>query len=249
MARYFSGRLIGIHLFALAAIFTCLWLGNWQWDRAHRTVQLETISGKTDFASLSPLRDYLPPSSVGIVTQVSGTWQSDGRIIFANRPIDGTQLILENNADFAREQTGFWVLDILNLDSGSSLGVVHSWVSNATDIVTLSGKVTITGVMQPSEFALQNSLIELPSYITTEEIVGRATTTVHDGYFVTSEAILGSQKVNPIFDEPQEAQLQWRNVIYTGNWVIFALIVGAMWWRIIQDEVKQLETSNYQVGQ
>ncbi len=239
MARYFSGRLIGIHLFALAAVLTCLWLGNWQWQRAHATVQIESINGQTDFATLSPLRNYLPPSSVGVQTKVTGTWQSDGRIIFENRPANGELLNIDQTALFDSAQKGVWVLDILNLETGSSIGVVHSWLPTATDIPSLSGSATIDGVMQPSELALKQMLVELPNYKTTELIVESANSTVHDGYFVSNSAVIGDQKVSPIFPVAQETKLQWRNVIYTGNWIIFAIIIGAMWWRIIQEEVEQ----------
>lgn len=239
MARYFSSRLIGIHLFALAAVLTCLWLGNWQWQRAHATVQVQSVNGQTDFVKLSPLRNYLPPSSVGVQTKVTGTWKPDGRIILENRPANGELLISDQNAQFDLAQKGIWVLDILNLETGSSIGVVHSWLPAGSDLPALSGPATINGVLQPSELALKQTLVGLPNYITTEAIVEKASSTVHDGYFVSNTAVIGEQKVSPIFPIAQETELQWRNVIYTGNWIIFAIIIGAMWWRIIQEEVEQ----------
>lgn len=237
MARYFSGRLIGIHLFTITAVITCLWLGKWQWDRAHATVELPSSAGITDFALLSPLRDYLPPSSVGVATVVSGTWQPNGRIVLTDRPSDGSKLISQSGASIS--DSGVWVLDILTLQSGGSLGVVHSWLPNAQDIPELSGDVKLSGVMQPSELLLQTTETQIKNYLTTELIVSKANSTVHDGYFVSTKPIIGTQNVLPIFDQPQETKLQWRNVIYTGNWIIFAVIIAAMWWRIIQDEVAQ----------
>ena len=243
MGRYLSGRLIAINLFALAAVITCLWLGKWQWDRAHATVQVEILDGQADFAKLSPLRQYLPPSSIGVPTEVSGTWQSDGQIIFQNRPQNGAELLIESNQSketrVANQSVGIWVLNTLTLTDGSSLGVVHSWLPNNQTVPTLTGEVTLTGVMQPSELALTKTLSKLPTYITTEGIVQKAVSTVHDGYFVSTESVIGDKAVSPIFVQPQEVELQWRNVIYTGNWIIFAIIITAMWWRIIQDELKQ----------
>lgn len=244
MARYFSSRLIGIHLFALAAVTTCLWLGNWQWQRAQTNVQVVTVNGQTDFQTLSPLRNYLPPSSVGVPTTVTGTWQPDGRIVFENRPANGELLTIENQEQFAQVKKGVWVLDILNLETGSSVAVVHSWLPTADEAQELTGQVTVEGVLQPSELALTQTLVELPNYITTEVIVKKAISTVHDGYFVSAKPIIGNQKVSPIVPVAQETKLQWRNVIYTGNWIIFAIIIGAMWWRIIQEEV---EPSNKQL--
>jgi hypothetical protein len=31
------------------------------------------------------------------------------------------------------------------------------------------------------------------------------------------------------------ASLHWRNVVYTFNWLVFALIIAAMWRRVILD--------------
>ena len=243
MGRYFSGRLIAINLFALAAVITCLWLGKWQWDRAHAIVQVELTDGQADFANLSPLRQYLPPSSVGVPTTVSGTWQPDGQLIFQNRTQNGSDLLIESDQSaelkIADQAVGIWVLDVLTLTDGSSLGVVHSWLADEQEVEQLSGEVTLSGVMQPSELALTKTLINLPTYITTEEILKRAASTVHDGYFVSSKPIIGVNAVSPMFTQPQEVELQWRNVIYTGNWIIFAIIISAMWWRIIRDELNQ----------
>lgn len=239
--RFFSRRLATINLLSLIAIVGCLFLGKWQWDRAHYIAPSTSSSG--NFSDLSPIRDYLPPTSVGIETNISGTWQPNSRLEFGERPVDGKQLINpEPGTDTVVSwavPVGNWVLDVLTLSDGSSVGVVRGWAPTDSQVASPIGEVTLTGVMQPSESPNSKNFINLPSYITTESILAKASSTLHDGYFVASQASDGLTVVKPIFDTPQKTGLHWRNVVYTGNWIIFAIILTGMWWRIIQEELNQ----------
>ena len=246
--RYFSKRLVTMHLISWAAIVTCLMLSNWQWSRAHYIPKIDQTNRQLSFNELSPLRDFLPPTSVGIKTSISGTWQPNSRMEFTERPTDGSLLINPNPGTDAivswAVPIGKWVLDVVTLSDGSSVGVVHGW-ANAEDLVPeVSGAVDLVGVMQPSESASAKNLFKLPNYISTSEILKKANSTLHDGYFVASTATSGLEVVKPIFDAPQKASLHWRNVIYTGNWIVFALIIFGMWWRIIQEETKAQKESS-----
>lgn len=248
MSRYFSKRLIAINLLAIIAIGTCAWLSHWQWSRAHYTAKVQVTNGKSNFSELSPLRDYLPPSSVGIPTTVSGTWQESGRLVFSERPVDGTNLINPTPGSHAivswAVPIGSWIVDILKLEDGSSLAVVRGWSQTPEKVATASGSANLTGVLQPSEDAPSVSLLDLPSYLTTNKVLAASDSTVHDGYLVSSTATPGLELVKPIFDTPMKVELHWRNVVYTFNWIIFGLIIFGMWWRIIQDELKETTGKN-----
>lgn len=245
MASLFSKRIIGINLLALTAVLVCLWLSNWQWGKAHFTSSSTTTGQVQDFTELSPLRDYLPPTSVGVSTTITGTWQPNSRLLFGERPADGKALINPDPSSVAIPSwavpVGSWVLDAVILPNGSSVGVVHGWLEDGKVSPPVDGQVTLTGVMQPSEESLGNGLFQLPEYITTNNILKVSSTNLHDGYFVVDTPTAGLEKVTPIFDSPQKVGLHWRNVVYTANWIVFAIIIAAMWWRIIQDELKQPE--------
>lgn len=242
MARYFSRRLIGIHLLALTAIGVCFWLSSWQWNKATYVKEVTPTNGIVAFEKLSVLRDFLPPGSVGVPTSITGTWQPDSRLEFSERPVDGSQLINRDPGSAAivswAVPIGTWIVDILTLESGGHVGVVRGWTQNPEQIPAPSGPVTLTGVMQPSEDAPSVSLFTLPNYITTPVILEKSESSLHDGYFVSATPSEGLEVVKPIYDAPLELSIQWRNVIYTFNWIIFGLIIMGMWWRIIQDEIK-----------
>jgi hypothetical protein len=106
--------------------------------------------------------------------------------------------------------------------------------------------------MQPSE---DSGLSALPSIelLTTAAITEQATSAVHDGYLVAQlgprESTLGTAssantsadqtlvQVTPIIKGELKPPLHWRNVVYTANWIVFALIVVYMWIRIVRDDL------------
>ena len=241
MKRHFTARLITTHALGLLSVLTCLVLANWQWERAQVYVAKNTSVQKS-FAELSPLRDYLPISSVGVTTKVSGTWQPTERIVLPGRIANGPGMVIKDPEQKVTAELvdpiGSWILDILELADGSSLGVVRGFTENPQQIPLATGDQTISGVMQPSEdvpgLELVNGIIRL----TTNIIVENSRTIAHDGYLVADTNSPGLIAVQPIFKEPPVQGLNWRNVAYTFNWIFFAVIVGLMWVRVAKDELQ-----------
>lgn len=253
MNRYFSPRLLAIHAIGAVSVLACLALANWQWDRAQAYVPPANAAQKT-FDELSPLRDYLPASSVGIPTSVTGTWQPDERILMPERVIDGKSMV---NPDPETEvivewvgPVGFWVVDIMELADESSLGVVRGFTETPDQISVAQGEVTVTGVMQPSEDVPGLKLVNNIEPLTTKLIVANSRTIAHDGYLVLTTAEESLTAVSPIFTEPVVSGLNWRNVAYTFNWIFFAVIVGMMWVRVARDELEfaEIARSNADLG-
>ena len=260
MRRLLAPRLLGIHALGVLGIALCLFLSSWQWNRAHTPAPATAANGIAKFDDLSPLRAYLPMRSIGVSTRVSGHWQEPGagklgksnRIILPNRPADGS-LLRSQSVSTSDTWLGAWIVDLLVLDDGSTLAVVRGWAKNPASIPVASGKATVYGVMQPSE---DSGLIKLISsdLLTTAGITEHAQSAVHDGYLVaqlpSTPVLAGGSaaaantparpvlvEVSPIITGTVEQPLHWRNVVYTANWIVFALIVLYMWIRIVRDEL------------
>lgn len=253
MNRYFSLRLLAINILGALSVVACLALAYWQWDRAQAYVPPASSSPKT-FEELSPLRDYLPASSVGVPTSVTGTWQPTERILMPERIIDGKSMVNPNPeteviAEFV-PPVGFWVVDIMELADESSLGVVRGFTETPDQIALAEGEATVSGVMQPSEDVPGLKLVNNIQPLTTKLIVENSRTIAHDGYLVATSATESLIQVNPIFTEPVVKGLNWRNVAYTFNWVFFAAIVAMMWIRVARDELEfaQIAKSNADLG-
>jgi cytochrome oxidase assembly protein ShyY1 len=202
MSRYLTLRLIAIHILGALAVAACLVLAAWQWDRAHIQTSSTNTEVKT-FAELSPLRDYLPVESVAMPTSVTGTWQPDERILMPERVSNGPEMV---NPDPASEvimewatPIGFWVVDIMELDDGSSLGVVRGFTTAVDDLPLVQGVETVSGVMQPSEDVPGLKLVHGIKPLTTAMIVENSRTIAHDGYLVSTSEFTDLELVTPIF--------------------------------------------------
>ena len=244
MKRYFSIRLLAIHAFGAFSFAACVGLAYWQWERAQAYVPPESATVLT-FEELSPLRDYLPASSVGVPTSVTGTWQSEDRILMPERVVDGKSMV---NPDPETEvivewavPVGYWVVDILELADGSSVGVVRGFTESPEQIEPATGDETVSGVMQPSEDVPGLKLVNGIVPLTTKLIVENSRTIAHDGYLVATSKSELLIPVSPIFSEPVVKGLNWQNVAYTFNWLFFAGIVGMMWIRVARDELEFAE--------
>ena len=261
MKRLLAPRLLGIHALAVLGIALCLFLSSWQWSRAHTSAPVAAADGIAKFDDLSPLRAYLPISSIGVRTRVSGHWQESGagkmgksnRILLHNRPANGS-LLISSSAGIYEANLGAWIVDLLVLSDGSTIAVVRGWSMQPENIPVATGKATVYGVMQPSE---DSGLSHLPDIdlLTTTSITEHAHSAVHDGYLVAQipavghgESLGGSSgvtqlpasvllPVSPIIKGTVHQSLHWRNVIYTANWIVFALIVLYMWIRVVRDEL------------
>lgn len=253
MKRHFSIRLIAIHALGAFSFFACLGLAYWQWDRAQAYVPPATAPALS-FDELSPLRDFLPASSVGVPTSITGRWQPEERILMPERVIDGKSMV---NPDPETEAlvswavpVGYWVVDIMELADESSVGVVRGFTETPEQIALASGTETVTGVMQPSEDVPGLKLVNGIAPLTTYLIVENSRTIAHDGYLVATSRTDSLTPVSPIFSEPVVKGLNWQNVAYTFNWLFFGGIVAMMWFRVARDELEfaEIAKSNADLG-
>ncbi len=243
--------MLGIFASGLLAVVACLFLARWQWNRAHvdANASVSTQSGTID--ELDPLRQFMPVESIGATTTVTGTWVPQSRINLGDRIPDGAQLSRAAGKD--GNQTVIvdwsipmctWISDALKLTDGSVIQVVRGCALDPAKVPDVSGSATLTGALQPSE---DSDLVKLPhvdGLLTTDRVVAATNMTAHDGYIVSSTPAQGLEKVLPILASSPHVPLHWRNVFYVFNWLFFAVIVIAMWIRVVKDELRDGDSAN-----
>jgi len=234
--HYFQRRLLLIHVIGLALIASCLLLSHWQWNRAHYARQAVPVSKPVAFEKLSSPRDFLPPSSVGQLTQVSGTWQTGSQVLLPSRPIDGRKL-LQGSQPALQTDLGNWVLELLRLKDGTSVGVIRGWHSATDRFPSASGSASLRGVVQPAEDAPNSAAVIASPLITTKFLLSHANTDIRDGFIVETSIQNGLTQVIPSRAAFTETGLRTLNVFYTFNWIFFALLILLIWIRIVRDEV------------
>jgi len=242
--KYFSPRLIAIHLIAVLIIVICGLFAQWQWNRAHFTRINSAPHQVVPFENLSVAKDFLPVSSIGAQTVAQGTWQPSSRFVLTNRPRDGRLLLdtEENRKQLANEPRGTWVVDLLSLKDGTSVAVVRGWTDTKKIPDQTTAVATVTGVVQPAEDAPGVDFIELPEQLTTKLVLEHSASDVRDGFIVDSSAPTEFNSVTPTREPVTSNGLHWRNVVYTFNWIFFGILTILMWWRIINEEQNELST-------
>ena len=236
MRKFFSRKLWAKHLTALLLIIVCLLLSNWQWHRAHYSRLATPTSTPVTFNKLSSARDFLPPSSVGQKTVVSGTWQPAGRIVLENRPADGRKLISQSGSA-ANYESGNWVIDLLQLQDGTSVAVVRGWQKSDSRFPSATGFGRVSGIVQPAEDAPNDNPISAKPLITTKFLLNRSATDIRDGFIIETGSETQLQPVTPTRSAFTSNGLRTLNVFYTFNWIFFAILIFVIWLRIIRDEV------------
>lgn len=226
------------------------WLGQWQLERA--VISTETADAPTedvvDLADVStpgtPLRD----SVIGQLVEVEGTW------------VPGDFLIISERVNL--DSLGYWVVGHLATGSGPddpSLAVALGWEADREAAQAAAAElnagaeesaVTLTGRLNASqgpELPEGDDPFEL-NRMSVAALVNiwpdMAERPVHHGYVVSTEAPDGLVAI----DAPPvegETTLNWLNIFYAIEWVVFAGFAIFLWYRLVRDswEREQEETA------
>ena len=216
-------------------------LGQWQLDRARergRQAQELRAARHREPVPLDRVlraRETFPASASDQRISAAGTWDSSRQLLVAGRPLGG--------------RTGFWVLTPLVLDDGSAVPVVRGWVAGPADPAAAApahgARVRVTGVLQPSEPALDTAPGQgsgLPAgqipRVAVVDLITRWPYPLLTGY-----VIMDGQDPPGISPQPQQvavplppAGLAWRNLSYAVQWWLFAGFGLFLWWRAVRDD-------------
>ncbi|MGF3055936.1 SURF1 family protein [Microbacterium sp. YY-01] len=242
-------RWIGVLLACLAVAGIFAWLGQWQLARAIDTNP--PPPGMTE--NVQPLESvvqpgqYLPEPYVGQKVETEGTWVPDDFIIVSDRYNDGT--------------LGYWVTGQLRLTDTTeptSIAVAIGWANNrddaeasirqlntiGTDPVTVTGRVisdegtAVPPRGEPDTISRMSPAMLLGRWHDTEQL------NVYRPYLASSQPEGGLVAISsPAPEEP--ATVNWLNMFYAAEWIVFAGFAFYLWYRLAKDawerEVEEIE--------
>ncbi|MCS5732630.1 SURF1 family cytochrome oxidase biogenesis protein [Herbiconiux daphne] len=243
-------RWIATLVLALAVAAGFAALGQWQLGRAVSTGT--AVNDQTE--NVRPLADVAKPQTPVVETQaaqrvsVAGEYVPSGYGLLGDRLNDG--------------EPGYWVIGQLHVDGliDTSLAVALGWTSSADDaqaavdalaaggsagVVQLEGRYLPTEapapddaekpVAGPSSFgtgvlettmAVSSLINSWPDFDANADVYG--------GYLVVDEAPAGLTAIDS--PEPDRSvQLNWLNIFYAAEWVVFAGFAIYLWYRLVRD--------------
>jgi surfeit locus 1 family protein len=223
-------------LFALAVAAVFAWLGQWQFERAIDTNPpppdiTEEVQAIGDVVAPG---DYLPEPLVGQRVEVSGYWIAEDFIVVSTRFNEGVE--------------GYWVTGQLRVAERTSLAVAVGW---APDRSTADSAVVALRAAGDAEASLIGRLIsdEGPSLPPRAEpdridrmsppaLLSRWHDTeqlkVYRPYLASATAPAGLVDISSKPPEPASA-VNWLNVFYAAEWVVFAGMAFYLWYRLARD--------------
>lgn len=240
------GRWIGMLLFCLVVAGVFAWLGQWQLERAIETDP--PAPGITE--QVEPLTDVVDPGEylaeplVGQRVETSGTWVADDFLVVSHRFNDGVE--------------GYWVTGQLRVAERTSIAVAIGWAPdresadaaidrlNADDTaaVDISGRIisdegpSVPPRTEPDRMDRMSTAALLSRWHDTEQL------DVYRPYLASITATAGLVDITS--PAPAEmSPINWLNIFYAVEWVIFAGFAFYLWYRLAKDawerEVEEFE--------
>lgn len=231
--RYFTPGLIGLHLFAIAAIVFCVIMGLWQ-------------SGTYDARQEHERADKQAVPRVAM----ADIWSADAPFVgeLNHRPVtvDGEfaptaeQVWITGKDNGGR--TGAWLLAPFIVDGGDdALLVVRGWAPETGPFPEVpAGPVSIEAVLEPGESnagsfdAAERTLgsVRLPT------LINELPYDLYSGFALNEDPeVSGGLELV----EPPEGDVPWteglRNLAYAFQWWVFGLFAAFMWWRMTTETV------------
>lgn len=241
------GRWIGMLLFCLVVAGVFAWLGQWQLERAIETDP--PAPGITE--QVEPLTDVVDPGEylaeplVGQRVETSGTWVDGDFLVVSHRFNDGVE--------------GYWVTGQLRVAERTSIAVAIGWAPdresadaaidrlNADDdtaAVDISGRIisdegpSVPPRTEPDRMDRMSTAALLSRWHDTAQL------DVYRPYLASTTALAGLVDITS--PAPAEmSPINWLNIFYAVEWVIFAGFAFYLWYRLAKDawerEVEEFE--------
>ncbi len=225
-------RWIAALILALAVAAGFALLSQWQLARSVSTG--DVVERPTE--TVLPLTDIATPQTPVRVA-------SDGQKVSATGEfVPGDYLVLSDRYNNGVE--GYWVVGHLATANGAGIAVGLGWSERRADARAVAetltgGAAAVTGryvadeAPQASDF--QNgklSTLSTAALVNLWPDVDAAGT--YNGYIVSSQPPKGLDAI----DSPAPVvtvELNWLNIFYAAEWVIFAGFAIFLWWRLVRD--------------
>lgn len=239
-------------VFAIAVSGVFVLLSQWQFGRSTQ-VEVPVSTGTEDVrpltATLQP-GTFFPGSVADQMVTAKGSYDPRKQVLVPGR--------LNNGA------TGYWVVSAFVVQDAPVLSgagaspqmwipVARGWMADPAAVPPPpSGVVELTGRLLPSEAPLPNtdagpgqatavSVAELINVWEVSSYPGfvAATIEIAGSSDVSAAAVSGDLKPLKIGAQPPPQQVNWLNLFYSVEWVVFAGFALFIWWRLVKDDYRR----------
>ena len=236
-------------VFALVISGVFVLLSQWQFGRSTRSeapVSTATEDPRPLTAVLKP-GEFFPGTAADQVVTATGRYDPQKQVLVPGRVKDGA--------------TGYWIVTgfavqgapVLTGAGGSPetwLAVARGWVADPADAAAPpSGTISLTGRLIPSEAPVPNTDPGpgRATAVSTAELINVWNVSSYPGFVAASAersggadvAVTAPAKALDIGPQPPQQSINWLNLFYAAEWVVFAGFALFIWWRLVKDDYRR----------
>lgn len=229
-----------ILVMAVAAGFA--WLGKWQLERAILNAQVVDHKTETvvDIGTLAQPAAYLTDAAAGHMVSTPMYLDRSTLMILSERYNDG--------------EAGYWVIGRGATENGL-LPIALGWSASLTDaqafIASMKSEIStqvltpVVGRLMPAEAPTEPKPDQNPQTMTTmavAQLINMWPLSTSPTYFSYLVAKTPPAGLTAIVSTPPitDTSLNWLNIFYAIEWLVFALMAFYLWYRLVRD-AKQRE--------
>lgn len=230
-------RFLGMLALMVVATLVCGLLATWQWDRAHQVItdQAAEPAQLGDIRGVLEVGDPVTNEIAGEFVTARGSFVPGEQVLVPGRNIDDTEAVLVISSL------------LVDVDDGTQarLPVARGWLP-ATDVTDAEGRIDsalapaapqgeieISGQLEASEAASGGVDEGVVREIATPLLVNEWGSPMYSGYLSLSEPS-GTLQALPEAESDFSRGLNWQNIGYSFQWVIFGGFFLYLWWRSVR---------------
>ena len=238
-------------VFAIAVSGVFVLLSQWQFGRSTQpevpvNPATEQIQALTE--TLQP-GDFFRGSVADQMVEASGTYDPAKQVLVAGRLKDG--------------KTGYWVVTAFAVADAPVLKgaaaspktyipVARGWIADPADAsAPPSGVIRLTGRLLPSEAPVPNAAPEpgRATAVSVAELINAWNVSSYPAFVSATAEKSGTADVGAaagsgleplsIAAQPPAAKVNWLNLFYSVEWIVFAGFALFIWWRLVKDDYRR----------
>lgn len=235
---------------ALLVSWVFVALSQWQFSRSVSEAP-PAVSTTEETRPLTGVLDpgrFFPATAADQMVTATGSFDASRQVLVRDRLQDGRK--------------GWWVVSAFTVDGAPQVGgeggtvipVARGWIASPEQAgPPPSGAVRLTGRLLPSEAPkpVQDAFNGEVGALSVAQLINLWDVPSYPGFVTATETVAasdghplpvqGSLEPLSVAAQPVEQPVNWLNIFYAVEWVVFAGFALFLWWRLVRDDYERTQ--------
>lgn len=185
-------------------------------------------------------------TEIYVPNQPMSVYEADQVVDVRGEFVEDTQVLIDSRIN--NGESGYWVVAAFEV-AGSPNGddvipVVRGWAAETHDADSPpTGQLEIQGRLLPTEAPGEGPRVDLPvgvlPTLSVAELINLWDRNSYGGFVVdfSGEALSAQENLETVWVDvqPEGSSVNWLNLFYAVEWVVFAGFAFYLWWRMVKD--------------